>query len=298
MEVQRRRFLFGAAGITAVSLAGCLGSSVADAPSELGELTVGVTTSTYDSGLLDILHSAFESTYGVTIRSVAGGTGETIARGKRGDVDVVMAHARSLEDEFIQSGHGINRRDFTYGDFVVAGPPDDPAGVADADTASEAFARIAATESTFLSRGDNSGTHVKERAIWNDSEALPAGEWYTEAGLGMGQTLIQAGQRGAYLLSVRGNYIDLQDRLDLQLFVDGPVTDGDPMLDNPYGVIVVNPARHDVDYELGMLYVGFLTGTEGQAIIDEYTINGQQVFYPDGLSADPNFDQYIPSTES
>jgi len=279
-------------------VAGCLGSRAADSPSDLGELTVGVTTSTYDSGLLDALHSAFESTYGVTIRAVAGGTGETLARGERGDVDVVMAHARSLEDEFIQSGHGVNRRDFAYGDFVIAGPPDDPAGIAAVDTASEAFSRIAATESTFLSRGDNSGTHVQERAIWDDSEASPAGEWYTEAGLGMGETLIQANQRGAYLITVRGNYIDLRDRLDLDIFVEGPVTGGDPALDNPYGVIVVNPARHDVDYEIAMLYVGFLTGTEGQTIIEEYTIDGQQVFYPNGLSKDPNFDQYTPSDES
>jgi len=296
MSIQRRGFLTGV-GITAASLAGCLGSAEASDSSALGTLTVGVTTSTYDSGLLDVLHSAFESTYGVTVRAIAGGTGQTLTRGERGDVDVVMAHARSLEDAFIESGHGINRRAFADGDFVIAGPPDDPAGIADLDTASEAFARIATTESAFLSRGDNSGTHVKERAIWDDSEADPAGAWYTESGQGMGETLVQAGQRGAYLLSVRGNFIALSDRVDLDLFVEGPVTDGDPALDNPYGVIAVNPARHDVEYELAMLYVGFLTGQEGQQIIEEYTIDGQPVFYPDGLSEDPNFDQYTPSEE-
>ena len=298
MSIQRRGFLAGV-GITAGSLAGCLGTGAtdnsADSAADLGELTVGVTTSTYDSGLLDVLHSAFESAYGVTIRAVAGGTGETLARGERGDVDVVMAHARSLEDAFMESGHGVNRRDFAASDFVIAGPPDDPAGIQDTPTAREAFSRIAATESAFLSRGDNSGTHVKEQAIWDESEADPVGTWYTEAGQGMGETLIQADQRGAYLLSVRGNYIALQDRVDLDLFVEGPVTGGDPVLDNPYSVIVVNPARHEIEYELAMLYVGFLTGPEGQRVIQEYAIDGQQVFYPDALSEEPNFDQYTPA---
>ncbi|WP_321576106.1 substrate-binding domain-containing protein [Halosolutus gelatinilyticus] len=270
-----------------------------DGAPSVGELTVGVTTSTYDSGLLDVLHAEFESRYGATVRAVSGGTGETIAHGERGDVDAVMAHARSLEDEFIRSGHGINRRDFTFGDFVVAGPPDDPAGIEELTTAHEAFARIAETEAAFLSRGDNSGTHVKELELWDAIGTSPTGEWYLETGQGMGKTLVQAGQRRAYLLTVRGNYIDMRDDLDLERFVEGPVTGGDPTLDNPYGIIVVNPARHpNVEYELAMLYTGFLTGIEGQRIIEDYTIDGKQVFYPDGLSEDPNFEQYSPANES
>ncbi len=294
-HVSRRAFFTGVGTATAAAGAGCLGSQSSDQSAELGELTVGVTTSTYDSGLLDVLHTTFESEYQTTVRAVSGGTGETIAAGERGDVDAVMAHARSLEDDFIRSGHGINRRNFAFGDFVIAGPPEDPARIDEVETATEAFDRISETEATFLSRGDNSGTHVRELEVWDQSNSSPGGEWYLEAGQGMGNTLAQAGQQGAYLLSVRGNFIDMRDGVDLDLLVEGPITDGDPMLDNPYGIIVVNPAIHAaVKYELAMLYVGFLTGTEGQTIIEEYTIDGEQVFYSDGLSDEPEFEQYIP----
>ncbi|WP_092901324.1 substrate-binding domain-containing protein [Halostagnicola kamekurae] len=293
MQIPRRSLLAGI-GIGAAS-AGCLGRdrSASDGPS--GTLTVAVTTSTYDSGLVDELHAAFESEYGVTARAVAAGTGEAIAAGERGDVDAVMAHARPLEDAFIRSGNGINRRDFAVGDFVVAGPADDPAGIADIEDAATAFDRIAAAEASFFSRGDDSGTHVKEREIWDEAGVEPGGEWYRETGQGMGNTLVQANQRDAYLLTVRANYIDMRDRLGLERFVDGPVTGGDPMLDNPYGVIAVNPASEpSVAYELAMYYIGFLTGTRGQELIEGYTIDGEPLFYPSALSESPDFEQYTP----
>lgn len=297
MKIPRRSLLAGV-GIAAAS-AGCLGPdrSTSDGPS--GKLTVAVTTSTYDSGLVDELHSAFKSEYGVTVRAVSGGTGETIAAGERGDVDAVMAHARSLEDEFIRTGNGINRRDFAVGDFVIAGPADDPAAIAAVDDAATAFERIASTESSFLSRGDRSGTHIKEGEIWDDAEIDPSGKWYRETGQGMGETLVQADQRDSYLLTVRGNYIDTRDRLDLERFVDGPVTDGDPALDNPYGIIAVNPAREsNVAYELAMYYIGFLTGKRGQEIVAEYTVDGEPLFYPNALAEEPNFDQYSPGAST
>ncbi|AHG00408.1 molybdenum transporter [Halostagnicola larsenii XH-48] len=297
MEIPRRSLLVGV-GISAAS-AGCLGRdrSASDGPS--GKLTVAVTTSTYDSGLVDELHSAFESAYGVTVRAVSGGTGETIAAGERGDVDAVMAHARSLEDEFIRTGDGINRRDFAVGDFVIAGPADDPAAIASVDDAATAFERIASTESSFLSRGDRSGTHIKEREIWDDAGIDPNGEWYRQTGQGMGETLVQADQRDSYLLTVRGNFIDTREQLDLERFVDGPVTDGDPALENPYGIIAVNPASEpSAAYELAMYYIGFLTGKRGQEIVAEYTVDGEQLFYPNALAEEPNFEQYSPRSSN
>lgn len=294
MKIPRRSLL---AGIAAAS-AGCLGRDRStDGPS--GKLTVAVTTSTYDSGLVDALHSVFESEYGVTVRAVSRGTGETIAAGERGDVDAVMAHARSLEDEFIRTGNGINRRDFAVGDFVIAGPADDPAEITSVDDAATAFERIASTEARFSSRGDRSGTHMKEREIWDDAGIDPGGEWYRETGQGMGETLVQADQRDSYLLAVRGNFIDTRDQLDLERFVDGPVTNGDPALENPYGVIAVNPADEpSAEYELAMYYIGFLTGERGQEIVAEYTVDGEPLFYPNALSEEPNFDQYSPQSSN
>lgn len=295
MQIQRRTLLAGV-GAAALGLAGCLGRTEdTEQTAPAGELTVAVTTSTYDTGLHETLHAAFEATSQVTVRTVPAGTGEALAAGKRGDVDVVMAHARSLEDEFLQSGHGLNRREFAVGDFVVAGPPGDPADIASVDDAQTAFERIANAEATFLSRGDNSGTHVKERDLWAQAGIEPAGQWYREAGQGMGTTLVQASQLSAYLLTVRGTFIDVQTANRLERFVDGPVTDGDPALDNPYGVIAVNPARHeDVAYGLAMYYIGFLTGPRGQELIAEYTIDEMPLFYPSGLAEEPAFDQYVP----
>jgi len=295
--MQRRDLLAGAGAASAViGLSGCAAATGGAGDGPAGELTVAVTTSTYDTGLVDELHAAFEDRHGVAVNAVAGGSGQNVRRGEDGDVDVVMAHARGLEDEFLRSGAGLNRRDFAFGDFVVVGPPDDPAGVDGAAEANAAFERIAAAEAPFLSRGDDSGTHRKELAVWARADADPGGDWYREAGQGMGETLVAAGQQGAYALSVRGTYLAVRDRVSLEPVVEGPTTGGDPFLANPYGVVPVDPAVHrGVAYEAAMLYLGFLTGRRGQSIIAEFTVDGEQLFFPNALSADPQFRQYVPS---
>jgi tungstate transport system substrate-binding protein len=291
----RRTALGVATGIVA-STAGCTDRSAGSdsEPGTAGEaLSVAVTTSTYDAGVLDPLHRAFEDRFGVRVRTISQGTGENVRTGERGDADVIMVHAPELEATFRDSGHGINRRDFVLGDFVVVGPADDPAGIEGIESAAEAFATIADEEASFASRGDDSGTHVKKRAVWNEAGTDPGGEWYLETGQGMGETLVQADRQGAYLLSVRGTYIDARDGLSSEPFVEGPVTGGDPLLDNPYGLFVVNPAIHErVEYDLAMAYVGFLTGPEGQRIVGEYRAGGERLFVPDALSEEPNLAQY------
>lgn len=302
--MNRRHLLrtLGGAGLASGS-AGCLeqmlaGNSDGTAASE-GDLAVAVTTSLYDTGLPDELHAAFQERYGIQVASIAGGTGQNLRLGETGDVDVVTAHAPELEAEFLQSGHGINRRDFAFGDFVVLGSPDDPANVADVDTARAAFERIAETKAPFLSRGDSSGTYRKEREIWSNTNVNPDGEWYAESGQGMGETIVQADQQDAYLLAVRGTYLAMADRIELSVLVDGPITGGDPTLANPYGVIPVNPAIHsNVNYEHAMLYVGYLTGNHGQEIIGNYTVDGEQLFFANALTETPNFEQYLPANQS
>ncbi|WP_336362420.1 substrate-binding domain-containing protein [Halalkalicoccus salilacus] len=304
-----RRSVLGALGGLLALLAGCTADSRSEGIKHARELTVAVTTSTYDAGVLDPLHEAFEERFGVRVRTVAGGTGENLRTGERGDVDCVMAHAPPLEAAFLESGHGINRRNFVRGDFVIAGPAEDPAGISEGSSdpsgsrtasgddgvedAATAFARIAEREATFVSRGDDSGTHVQERAVWEAAGIDPDGEWYLETGQGMGDTLVAADRRDAYLLTVRGNYHRMRDRLALESFVEGPITGGDPSLDNPYGIIAVNPAIHqDVDYQLAMSYIGFLTSPEGQVIVREHTVDGQRPFLPAALSEEPDFGQY------
>lgn len=301
--MHRRKFLLGAGGLGLAGAAGgYLGRTLegdAKGSAIRGEPSVAVTTSTDGTGLLDELHASFEERFGVRVAAIAGGSGQNVRRGESGDVDAVMAHAPELEAAFLRSGHGIDRRDFAFGDFVVLGPPDDPAGAAEADTARDAFERIAAAEATFYSRGDDSGTHRAELDVWATADAGPSGEWYLETGRGMGDTLVQANQQRAYLLSVRGNYVAMRDRLDLTPVVEGPVTGGDPALENPYGLIAVNPARHpDVEYELASLYIGCLTGPRGQAILENYEVNGEQLFFADGVSETPNFEQYHPPDDA
>ncbi|WP_254769213.1 substrate-binding domain-containing protein [Salinilacihabitans rarus] len=299
MTIQRRAFLATAGGALAAGLAGCSsseGDSEADGPTVAGEtLTLATTTSTYDTGLLDEVNAAFDERYGVTVDTIPDGTGAALDTGRRGDADVVMVHARSLEDEFTREGYGVNRRDLMFNDFVIVGPADDPAGIDGGDDAPAAFAAIADAEETFVSRGDESGTHTKELAIWDVSRADPAGGWYRETGQGMGDVLVQADQSGGYTLSDRGTYLSMRSDIDLEILVQGPIEGGPELLANPYGIVAVNPAVHDnVEYDLAMAYIGFLTGPAGQAIIEEYTVNGEQLFYPEALSEDPKFQQYVP----
>ncbi|MGM0371500.1 MAG: substrate-binding domain-containing protein [Halobacteriota archaeon] len=307
MPTQRRREFLAALGAGAVAgLAGCSsvgGTAGGTKPTAEGtepgvvgdKLTLTTTTSTYDTGLLDELNAPFEDMYGVTVDAVAQGTGAALETARAGDSDVVMVHARSLEDEFMDAGYGVNRRDLMFNDFVIVGPGDDPAGIEGADSATAGFAAIADAEATFLSRGDNSGTHTKELAIWDAAGVDPAGEWYLETGQGMGEVLMMATEQGGYTLADRGTFLSMTADIDLSILVQGPIEGGPERLANPYGVLAVNPAVHDsVNYDLAMAYIGYLTSPAAQETIANYEQNGKQLFYPEALSADPNYAQYVP----
>lgn len=246
-----------------------------DAPRHL---TLATTTSTDDSGLLDYLLPDFEQQYGVTVDVVAVGTGQALALGASGDADVVLVHARAREDAFVAEGHGTARYDVMYNDFVIVGPADDPAGIGGMTDAAAAFRQIAEAEATFISRGDDSGTHTKERAIWEAAGIEPAGDWYISAGQGMGAVLTMADEQQGYTLSDRATYLARQQEgLSLEILVEG-----DPILFNPYGVIPVNPETHPgVNAELAQTFVDWLTSLETQTQIAEFEVNGQQLFTPD-----------------
>ena len=294
--VQRRKFLGLLAGGATAALAGCSGGNSNGGATVTGEtLTLTTTTSTFDTGLLGEVNSAFTDEFGAEVNAVAQGTGAALETARNGDSDVVMVHARSLEDEFLRQGYGVNRRDLMFNDFVIVGPESDPAGIDGLGSATEAFQTIAETQSTFVSRGDNSGTHTKELIIWDEAGVEPGGEWYRETGSGMGEALNQANLSDAYTLSDRGTFISQQSELDLGIRVQGPIEDGPELLANPYGVMAVNPAVHgNVNYDLAMAYIGFITSPQGQQLIEEYTVDGSQLFFPRALSEDPDFQQYVP----
>ncbi|AFZ74331.1 substrate-binding domain-containing protein [Natronobacterium gregoryi] len=302
MAIQRRRFVTAVGSGAVAGLAGCTALGRDDAgdangPEISGEtLTLTTTTSTYHTGLLDELNAPFQDRYGVTVDTVAQGTGAALETARNGDSDVVMVHARSLEDEFIEGGYGVNRRDLMFNDFVVVGATDDPASIAGSGETTSAFEGIAESGSTFVSRGDNSGTHTKELEVWEATGVADEfGEWYTEAGQGMGEVLVQADQQGAYTLADRGTYLSMQSELDLEILVEGPIEDGPEMLMNPYGIVAVNPAVHDtVNYDLAMAYIGYVTSLEAEKIIRNYTSEGEQLFFPEAISEEPNFEQYVP----
>ncbi|MWV64925.1 solute-binding protein [Halorubrum sp. JWXQ-INN 858] len=296
MLMQRRDLLAAAAGGVA-AIAGCSDDDGGNADASIrGEtLTLTTTTSTYDTGLLDEVNAAFEDRYGVAVDAVAQGTGAALETGRAGDADVVMVHARSLEDEFMRDGYGVNRRDVMFNDFVVVGPEDDPAGIDGTEEVTDAFRAIAETGSVFVSRGDSSGTHAKERAIWDAAGIEPGGEWYRETGSGMGEVLNQANQTPGYTLADRGTYLSQRSELDVSIRVEGPIEGGPALLANPYGIVAVNPGVHEtVNYDLAMSYIGFLTSQRGQTVIEEYTVEGEQLFFPETDSEDPNFEQYVP----
>ena len=296
--IHRREFLVATVGGTTAALSGCTGTDAdgEDAAILDETLTLTTTTSTYDTGLLDEVNAAFEDRYGADVEAVAQGTGAALETARAGDSDVVMVHARSLEDEFLREGYGVNRRDLMLNDFVVVGPADDPAGIDGTEQVPEAFRAIAEAESVFVSRGDSSGTHAKELAIWDAAGVEPGGEWYREAGSGMGEVLNQANQTPGYTLADRGTFLSQQSALDVSIRVEGPIEGGPELLANPYGIVAVNPAVHEnVNYDLAMSYIGFITSRDGQDIIEGYTVDGEQLFFPRAVSEDPNFRQYVPA---
>lgn len=244
------------------------------------EIILATTTSTYDSGLLDELIPAFEEETTYKVKPIAVGTGEAIAMGERGEIDVILVHSREEEDRFVEEGYGTERRDVMHNDFVIIGPEDDPSDISGL-TAVEAYITISANEASFVSRGDDSGTNKKEIEIWEEAGTTPQGDWYIESGQGMGETLRIADEKQAYTMTDRGTYLSQRDSLSLVVMVED-----DEILFNPYGVIALNPEKHkdiDINYEGAQAFVEFITGEKGQAIIKEFGVAeyGQPLFYPD-----------------
>ncbi len=238
-------------------------------------LRLATTTSTENSGLLSHLLPPFEQKCRCKVDVIAVGTGKALKLGERGDVDVVLVHARTLEDQFVAQGWGVDRKDVMYNDFVIVGPKGDPAQVKAATSAKEAFRKIALARSPFISRGDGSGTHVKELELWGLEGVKPAGAWYLEAGRGMGAVLTMAAEKGAYTLADRGTYVSHKMHAGLEVLFQG-----DPALFNPYGVIAVNPKTHpSANNALATRFIDFLTGPEGRSLISGFRINGEQLFF-------------------
>ncbi len=238
------------------------------------------TTSTQNSGLLDYLLPKFTASTGIEVRVVAVGTGQALKNAANGDGDVLLVHAKKRELAFVAEGQGVMRCDVMYNDFVIVGPREDPAGIAGSRDALAALRRIAAAGAPFVSRGDDSGTHIRERALWRAAGIDPtsgARGWYREVGAGMGATLNIAAGMNAYTLTDRASWVAFANKRNLKLLVEG-----DPRLFNQYGVILVNPKRHpSVRFAAAKAFRDWLVGAEGQAAIGSYRRAGQQLFFPD-----------------
>ncbi|MDQ0286067.1 tungstate transport system substrate-binding protein [Desulfofundulus luciae] len=243
------------------------------------DVILATTTSTQDSGLLDVLIPEFEKKTGYKVKTIAVGTGQALEMGKKGEADVLLVHAPKAEKELVDSGVGINYRLVMHNDFVVVGPENDPAGVKSAKNTVEAFKKIAQTQSTFVSRGDESGTHKKEKDIWKEAGITPGGKWYQEAGTGMGNTLNIASEKGGYTLSDRATYLANQKHLKLKILYEG-----DKTLLNIYHVMQVNPEKFSkVNAEGAKAFVDFMVSPETQQIIGKFGVDkyGQPLFFPD-----------------
>ncbi len=242
------------------------------------DIVLASTTSTQQSGLFGHILPKFTAKTGIQVKVVALGTGQALDTGRRGDADVLLVHDRPAEDKFVADGFGVERRDVMYNDFVLVGPKADPARVKSAKDATDAFKRMASGNAPFVSRGDKSGTHAAELRFWQAAGVDPkAGSGYKEAGSGMGPTLNMSAALGAYTLADRGTWLAFKNRQDLEI-----VFAGDRKMFNPYGVMLVNPARHPhVKKDAGMKFVTWISGAEGQAAIADYKINGEQLFFPD-----------------
>lgn len=264
-------------------LAGCVPPSPPQAAAP--HLLLATTTSTRDSGLLDALLPDFERQYGVFVDVVAVGTGQALKLGEDGNADVLLVHARALEDDFIAAGHGVRREDVMYNDFVIVGPRSDPAAIGGGRDAAQAFAKIADSQSPFVSRGDDSGTHSKEKIVWRAADIDPAGiepasDWYISAGQGMGAVLTMADEQRAYTLSDRATYL-ARTLEGTQLVI---LTEGDPILFNPYGVIAVNPNKNDqIHNDLANQFIDWLISVPVQEQIGQFGVAefGAPLFTPD-----------------
>jgi len=256
-----------------------LGIAAPRAVAEERSIVVASTTSTQDSGLFGYLLPIFKAKTGIDVKVVAQGTGQALDTARRGDADVVFVHAKAQEEKFVAEGYGVKRFDVMYNDFVLVGPKSDPAGVKGKDIEA-ALKAISEKAAPFVSRGDRSGTHTAELALWKQAGidiAAARGPWYREIGQGMGAALNTANALNAYVLSDRGTWISFENRGDLDILVQG-----DKRLFNQYGVMLVNPEKYpSVKKQLGQAFIDWLTSPEGQAAIAGYKIGGQQLFFPD-----------------
>jgi tungstate transport system substrate-binding protein len=248
-------------------------------------IVVASTTSTQDSGLFEYLLPIFKQATGITVKVIAQGTGQALDTGRRGDADVVFVHAKPAEEKFLAEGFGVKRYPVMYNDFILVGPKNDPAGVNGTKDIVAALKTIAAKQVPFVSRGDRSGTNQAELALWKvagidiatEKDKRSLGPWYREIGQGMGAALNTSGAMGAYTISDRGTWIHFKNKGDLVIAVEG-----DKRLFNQYGVMLVNPAKHpNVKKELGQTFIDWLVSPTGQKVIENYKIDGQQLFFPD-----------------
>ncbi len=262
-----------------LSLAAVLPASAQNAVTPKTSIVVASTTSTQDSGLFGHLLPIFTAKTGIEVKVVAQGTGQALDTGRRGDADVVFVHAKPAEEKFVAEGFAEARKPVMYNDFVLIGPKSDPAGIKGTSDIAAALEAIQKKAAPFVSRGDRSGTHQAELALWKTSGIdleKSKGDWYREIGQGMGAALNTASAMGAYVLSDRGTWIGFKNRGDLDIVVSG-----DKRLFNQYGIMLVNPTKHPhVKAEAGKAFVDWVTSKEGQAAIGSYKIDGQQLFFP------------------
>jgi tungstate transport system substrate-binding protein len=257
-------------------LAAALALLLAHASQAQQVIRLSTTTSTENSGLLAYLLPAFEARTNSKVHVISVGTGKALELARNGDVDATLVHARAAEDKFVAEGWGIDRRDVMYNDFILVGPASDPAGIKGGKDVLAAFRKLAAGGARFISRGDNSGTDIMEKAYWKQAGTQPAGAQYVSAGLGMGEVLNMAAEMGGYTLTDRATYGVYQARTGL-----APMVEGDPRMFNPYGIIATNPARHaGVNYKGARQLIEWITSREGQARIAQFRPGGQQLFFP------------------
>lgn len=269
-------------------------------------LRLATTTSTDNSGLLSVLLPPFEKKFDMKVDVIAVGTGAALKLGENGDADVLLVHAPSRERSFVGSGFGVNRRDVMYNDFIIIGPKEDPAEIRGDNDAGKSLAKIDRTGAIFISRGDDSGTHIKEQLIWKDSGVPleevkkmiskkgkdrevqyvgPEGSWYLSIGQGMGAALMMADEKRAYTLTDRGTYLAYKDKLDLDI-----LSQGDKRLNNPYGIIAVNPDRFpEINYFGAMELIAWMTSVEGQKFIGDFRKSGELLFHPTAVR--PSFSE-------
>ncbi|PKM43583.1 MAG: tungsten ABC transporter substrate-binding protein [Firmicutes bacterium HGW-Firmicutes-8] len=243
------------------------------------EVTLATTTSTQDSGLLEALAPAFEKKYSVKVKVVAVGSGAAMEMAKKGDADVLLVHSPKAEEELMAGGFGDSRKSVMHNEFLIVGPAKDPAGIKGVTSAVDALKKIADTKSAFISRGDNSGTHNKEKGLWAKAQITPEGTWYVQSGQGMGETLIMANEMGGYTLTDLATYLSMKNKSGLIVIVRG-----DKALSNPYSVITVSKTKFpQIHFDAAAKFSEFVTSSEGQAIIREFgkAEHGEPLFIPD-----------------